>query len=102
MALLTVSRRSMLLAIDQFNRGVRSEQGPTVGTDWLGDGRHRYVLVDDAGEPYPVKEIIRLAIKLETGSWPPPFWGGPSGANRYAQRLGFAVERKDAWRRASR
>jgi hypothetical protein len=91
----------MLLAIEQFKHGVRSDQGPAVGTDWLSDRRHHYVLVDDAGEPYPVKEIFRLAVKIETGAWPPQFWGGPTDANRYAERLDFRVERKDDWLRAS-
>ena len=102
MALPTVSRHSMLLAVEQFKRGVRSDQGPKPGADWLGDGRHHYVLVADDGEPYPVKEIIRLAVRIETGTWPPRFWGGPLDANRYAERLGFAVERKDAWLDAHR
>jgi hypothetical protein len=101
MALPDVSRQSMLLAMEQFRRGVRSDQGPRPGTDWLGDRRHHYVLLADDGEPYPVKEIIRLAVRIETGAWPSRFWGGPLDANKYAERRGFRVERKDTRRSAS-
>jgi hypothetical protein len=93
MALPPTSRESMLLAMQQFEQGTRSPQGPKVGVDWLGNG--------DDGEPYPVKEIIRLAVKIATGVWPSRFWGGPTDANRYVAGYGFTVVPKADWLRAS-
>ena len=90
------SHEAILEAMLQFSRGERSPQGPRPGTDWLGDSRYHYVIVHE-GEPYPVKEIIRLAVKRATEDWPSRFWGGPSDANRYVKQYGFTVVRKEDW-----
>ena len=94
------SRTAMLDAMHQFDRGDRSPHGPKPETDWLGDVRHRYVIVE--GErPYPVKEIIRLAVKGVTGEWFTRFVAGPSQANQYAENYHLTVVRKEDWLRAS-
>ena len=90
----------MLAAIEQFKRGERSPNGPKPGADWLGNRNYDYVIVHE-GEPYPVKEIIRLAVRIATGQWPPPFSGGVKQANKYATDNGFPPEPITAWRTPS-
>jgi hypothetical protein len=100
MALPSTSREAMVQAIQQFRAGERSPQGPKPGDDWLGKGNHRWVIVHN-GEPYPLKEIIRLAVRFDTGSAAPQFWGGTGGAKAYAERYGFTVVPKAQWRRTA-
>jgi hypothetical protein len=92
----------LVQAIQQFKQGIRSPQGSKPGEDWLGNGAHRYVIVGDDGEPYPVKEIIRLAVRIATGSLPPRFSGGIAQANRYVERYQMTVVPKAEWRQMSR
>jgi hypothetical protein len=101
MAIPQTGQGAMLEAIQQFKAGVRSPQGPRPDADWLGNGNHKYVIVHD-DEPYPVKEVIRLAVKIATGSWPGTFSGGIHQANRYAEQYHFTIARKEDWLRDSR
>jgi hypothetical protein len=78
-----------------FRSGERSPQGPKPGDDLLGRGNYRYFILHD-GERYPVKEIIRLAVRLATGDWPGRFWGGRE-SNTYVRNRGFIVEERPGW-----
>lgn len=99
MALPPTSHETMLKAIRQFQAGDRSPQGPAPGDDWLGKANHKYVIVHE-GKPYPVKEIVRLAIWIGTGSWPPRFGGGRGPAKKYAVSHGMTVKPKAEWRQS--
>ena len=101
MALPPTSREAILQAIQQFRDGVRSPQGPKPGDDWLGKGYHRWVIVHE-DEPYPLKEIIRLAIQRGTGVAATRFTGGTGDAKKYAEQYRFTVVPKADWLRASR
>ena len=99
MSIPPMSREAILEVMRQFRNGNRSSQGPDPGKDWLGDGRYGYVIVED-DQPYPVKEIIRLAVKGAIGAWPLEFWGGDQ-AERYVKRHDFTVVEQAAWLGAS-
>src|SRR2546430_2347062 len=91
MAIPPVSREDLVQAMLAFDRGERSPHGPEPGKDWMGDRRYHYAILDEVGRPrYPVKEVIRLAVRRATGGWPGRFWGG-QGANAYVQNRGFRV-----------
>ena len=85
------SREAMQAAITGFDRGERSPRWREGRSGWMLNENHRYVIVH-SGRRYPVKEIIRLAIRASGGDWMANFSGGKAQANRYARRYGFEID----------
>jgi hypothetical protein len=90
MAIPETSREAVLDAISRFERGERSSNWRGGNGDaWRSDSRDRYALRHE-GRLYPVKEIVRLAIRSSIGEEFSTFSGGRA-ANGYARRYGFEV-----------
>jgi len=101
MAIPPTSRDTILQAIEQFRRGIRSDRWPRPGPEWMEDARHKYVIVHD-GAPYPIREIVRLAVRIGTGERVVGPWDAADSARKYVRRYGFAVAPRANWRRATR
>ena len=82
MAIPRTSREAMLEAMVRFDRGERSPRWREARSGWMDNAAYRYAILYE-GRRYPVKEIIRLAIRLAGGDWMTRFSGGESAANRY-------------------
>src|SRR5438094_822202 len=91
MAIPETGREAMLTALAQFDRGERSPRWHEGKTGWMSKRSYGYAIVH-GGRRYPVKEIIRLAIRVTGGDWMVSFSGGKAEANRYVGKYGFEVE----------
>jgi hypothetical protein len=101
MAIPETSREAMQEAIAGFDRGERSPRWRETRVGWMGNGAHKYAIAYQ-GRHYPVKEIIRLAIRAAGGDWMVWFSGGETAANRYARKYGFEIVPLEAATNASR
>jgi hypothetical protein len=76
MAIPETSREALQEAIAEFDRGERSPRWREARAGWMDNAAHKYA-IRYGGRRYPVKEIIRLAIRAAGGqTWPQP-WGPP-------------------------
>lgn len=79
MAMPETSREALLEAIVRFDRGERSPRWRETQSGWMGNAVHKYAILH-GGRRYPVKEIIRLAIRVVGGDWLTRFSGGGEGS----------------------
>jgi hypothetical protein len=84
------SRALLERAIQLFDRGQRSERWHESAGGWMQDTRHRYA-ISHAGRLYPMKEIIRLAVRAATDRDFSEFSGGRESVE-YVKRYGLAVD----------